>query len=98
MSILMEDRPITPTFSHHARMRCAEMGISTKVAKRIVQNPSMTYSGNPPHITVYFSTEYPEYKVMVDPDWNVVTVVFACTQEYIRRGTTYEIVEPREGD
>lgn len=33
---------ITPRLTHHARERCAEMGVTTKRAKRIVQDPDVS--------------------------------------------------------
>lgn len=35
----------TPRLTDHARERCAEMGVSTKRAKRVVQHRDLTYPG-----------------------------------------------------
>lgn len=36
----------TPVLTDHARSRCREMGVSTKRAKRVVADPSITYRGS----------------------------------------------------
>lgn len=85
--------PPTPVMSRHARERCAEMGISTKVAKRIAARPSLTYGGNPGTPSrVHVSDEHPEYAVVVGPPPSpgarpvVVTVLFREHQDYVRNG------------
>lgn len=92
----------TPTMSHHARLRCAEMGISTKVAKRIVANPSTTYCGKPGSdegTRVLMSAEYPDYAVVLGhrPGTEVpvvITVLFREQADYVRNGATYSVVTP----
>lgn len=87
----------TPVMSEHARQRCVEMGISTKVAKRIVQNPVLTYP-TPQHgddRVIIRSNHHPEYAVAYDQGSNTVcTVIFNCYDFYARDGVTF-IREPR---
>jgi len=94
---------VTPVLSHHARERCKEMGISTKVAKRIWQHRTMTRHVMARRLLVT-STLEPDYAiVVVEPqEWvggdapavpMVITVVFATDKDYIREGTTYRVVE-----
>jgi len=93
---------VTPTLTHHARERCKEMGISTKVAKRIWQHRTMTRQVWARRLIVTSTTE-PDYAiVVVEPqDWVggdvptvpvVVTVLFAVEEEYVREGSTYRVV------
>lgn len=89
------DRP-TPVMSHHARQRCVEMGISTKVAKRIVQTSYLTYAGrpgSPPGTKVHLSHEHSEYAAVTAPSDEggevVLTVLFRTQEEYVRNGTTF---------
>ena len=91
----------TPVMSTHARDRCAEMGISTKVAKTIAMNPSITYAGAPdglPGSMVCLSDEYPQYAVVTAPGrWEadvtvVITVLFRTPERYTRNGATFEPV------
>lgn len=42
----MNEHPPTPKLTQHARERCEEMGLNTKQAKRVVQDPEITYEGN----------------------------------------------------
>jgi hypothetical protein len=84
----------TPVLTHHARQRCAEMGISTKVAKRIVQTASSTYTSKDG--VIHHSREHPEYAV-VTPDDNpllILTVVFRTEETYVRDGANFT---PRAG-
>lgn len=85
----------TPRLTEHARARCVEMGISTKVAKRIVQNPTMTYPGpSGTNSTVVLSSLEPKYFVAVNPEGWVITVAFnAPGVTYRRNGDTYEVLE-----
>lgn len=79
------------TMSDHARERCAEMGISTKVAKAIVRNPAVTRPGNPgTGAVVVTSDRHPEYAVVLDTETDVVvTVLFRTHVEYDRCGSTF---------
>jgi len=78
------------------------MGISTKVAKRVWQHRSVT---RPMHDQVLnrvlaSSTTEPDYVVVVDEHgWNseggvpvIITVLFACSEEYVRDGAGYRVV------
>jgi hypothetical protein len=80
----------TPVLSEHARQRCAEMGISTKVAKRIVQNPGITRpTAKYPGCVVIESSVHPQYAVAYCPDANkVITVIFNERNFKARNGPT----------
>lgn len=87
-----------PVMSHHARERCAEMGISTKVAKAIAKNPTLTYGGRPgTDSMVHLSEAHPEYAVVVGQPRSpggppvVVTVLFRVYEDYVRGGETYTL-------
>lgn len=98
----MSDHPETPVLSRHARQRCAEMGISTKVAKAIHRTRDLTYPGSPTTAEpalVAFSEDHPGYAIVyipraASPDV-IVTVVFREEGDYIRQGETYELVAAR---
>jgi hypothetical protein len=72
--------------THHARERCQEMGVSTKAAKRVVQEPTTTWTSDGQ--TVATSDEYPEITVVfaVDADGRpvVITVLYRTAEEYDR--------------
>lgn len=86
---------MTPRIVPHARNRCAEMGISTKVAKQIVRHPSLVrpdYPGSDRQLIE--SDRHPAYAVIYDPDDNaVVTVIFNTHQSSARKGATYTLRE-----
>jgi hypothetical protein len=73
----------TPKISAHARLRCQQMGVSTKRAKRVVREADIVYVGNPkqsPHAKVAMSNTDREIAVVFaeDPDgqqW-VLTVLY----------------------
>lgn len=86
----------TPVLTQHARERCAEMGISTKVAKRIVQGARTIYPGRNTHggnSTVALCPDYPEYAVVFAVEGDlppvIVTVLFNTPDRYVRAGETY---------
>jgi len=88
----------TPVLSDHARERCVEMGISTKVAKWIVRHADIRRPGNPgSHCVVATCKRFPDYAVVYgeEPDGTkvVVTVLFNTTEFYARAGATYVPVE-----
>lgn len=94
----MTERP-TPTMSPHARERCAEMGISTKVAKRIARRYDVRYCTTQrkyPDRYLLTSREHPDYVVVThEPEGEhgsveVVTVLFKTDVPYVRAGTTWE--------
>lgn len=93
----------TPRLTHHARERCAEMEISTKVAKRIIQNADCVRPGKPgSNAFVATSDEHPDYAVVFfrgeDDDIPVVsTVVFRTPHDYVRNGETFTPL-PRKGE
>lgn len=94
----------TPRLLPHARERCAEMGISTKVAKAIVKAPAMTYCGKPgTDSRVAVSDDIPEYAVVFYPETEalppiIVTVVFRTPDDYVRDGETYIPIPRKSGD
>lgn len=80
----------TPRLTHHARQRCAEMGIGTRVAKRIVQQADCRRPSRD-GATVATCEAYPEYAVVFEAgEPNVIiTVVFRTTEAYVREGATF---------
>jgi len=95
------DYEVTPVMSHHTRERCAEMGISTKVAKRIWRTRMLTRpAAGPGERIMVLSPEHPEYAVIIalhpDPPVQddrplVVSIVFNCDEEYVRDGATFRL-------
>ncbi len=84
----------TPVLTHHARQRCQEMGISTKVAKRIVQRPNLRRPGNPgTGAVVATSYDHPGYAVVyvedAGPTATIVTVLFDTRTFQSRAGKTF---------
>lgn len=83
----------TPRLSGHARERCAEMGISTKVAKRIVQYPSITHSTRDDRMLA-ISDLYPDYAVVYADEpmtgKTIITVLFNTQVRYTREGATWK--------
>ena len=96
-----QPRELTPIMTQHARERCAEMGISTKVAKRIWQHRTLVRGMDDQHRMVVTSTEHPGYALVVDETGGgapvVVTVLFAATEQYVREGKTYRVVRDGRG-
>lgn len=92
---------LTPRLTEHARQRCAEMGISTKVAKRIVQHADLTRGSGKgaPDCRIARCSDYPEYAVLYNPYQEerpvIVTVLFQTEADYVRQGETYVEVERR---
>jgi hypothetical protein len=78
----------TPRITRHAAERCLQMGVSTKVAKRIAQRPSLVlpdFSGRPERRFMVSEAE-PDYAVVVDVEDNaVVTVMYRDHAQYRRR-------------
>lgn len=90
----MSDYPPTPVLTRHARERCAEMEISTKVAKAIVRDPDLVRPGNSGTGCVFATSErYPRYAVVYEPGdpHVIVSVVFRTTEPYVREGATCRI-------
>lgn len=99
----MLDHNRTPRLTRHARVRCKEMGISTKVAKAIYRHPAVCRVTNdrPATDDLYLVTSdlHPVYAIVVTDGPSgptVVTVVFRTAQTYVRDGSTYRI-EKRQG-
>lgn len=79
----------TPMLTEHARQRCAEMGISTKVAKRICQHPTCVYPSPPHHPgdrIMLTSDRHPQYLVIAanGEPLTVVTVLWKSQEPLIR--------------
>ena len=75
---------VTPTISDHARQRCAEMGLSTKVAKRAWRHQSMTRpdpQGNPNRVFVSSNAE-PKVALIVDTSGHIPQVVTVLWYSY----------------
>lgn len=86
---------VTPRLTDHARDRCAQMGISTKVAKRIWRHWSVRrgIDDQDGHVIVT-STIEPSYAVIVDDTEMVpviITVLFNEKNAYIREGAGYRL-------
>ena len=78
----------TPRVTYHARQRCAELGISTKRAKRIVQQRTSTYpspQGHSNNGVVCSSTVDPEYAVVWDEHTNTILTVLPRTTDRYKR-------------
>jgi hypothetical protein len=86
----------TPRMTPHAALRCIEMGISTKVAKRIVRNADVRRpGGRHSDAMIATSDDDPDYAVVyypTDPPI-VITVVFRTPEVYVRRGIGFEVSE-----
>lgn len=86
---------MTPRLTTHARERCAELGISTKRAKRIVQHRSGTYPsavGHDNNGVVVFSASDSEIAVVWDEARNEILTVLPRVQEtYVRTPTGFEV-------
>ncbi len=85
----------TPKMTVHARVRCAELGISTKRAKRIVQHRSGTYPSSNGHSNngvVVFSASDSEIAVVWDEERNEILTVLPRVQEtYVRTSNGFEV-------
>jgi hypothetical protein len=88
----------TPRLTQHARERCAEMEISTKVAKHIVKHADIVRPGRPgTNRMVSVSDLHPEYIVVhtTDEPPVIITVSFRNGIEYERNGAIYIPVEEK---
>lgn len=96
----------TPRLTEHARRRCREMEISTKVAKQIVRAPDVTRPcchGPGPHDAMVATCDrHREYAVVFLPARCVsnpaatpliVTVLFRTRVRYTRQGATYRALD-----
>lgn len=83
----------TPRMTDHARERCAEMEISTKVAKHIARHGDVTYPGTPseegPTLVVLWSGDSRFAVVTNDTRTAVLTVLFNTPVVYERAGATF---------
>ena len=71
--------------SYHARLRCEQMGISTKVAKQLVRNHTCSWT-NPNGEVVATSDDHPDLAVVYsgeDPPM-VITVLYRTQDIYVR--------------
>jgi hypothetical protein len=90
----------TPIITDHARVRCAQMGISTKVAKRIWQQRTLVRGQATHDNLIVKSAEVPGYVIVVDEHgWGeadqrpvVVTVLFDTQEDVVRDGASYRVV------
>lgn len=80
-----------PIISDHARERCVQMGISTKVAKRILRNPTLVlpdFQGDEDRRFVH-SCDEPLYAIVTEdlgePRLHVVTVLYYTPEERFQR-------------
>lgn len=92
----VNDYPATPVLTQHARERCAEMGIRTRVAKQIWRTRTLTWPLRDQDRTVVVSDEEPRYALIVDEHCEppvVITVVFNEQETYVRDGETFRVVE-----
>lgn len=88
---------LTPVMTRHARDRCAEMGISTKVAKLIHRTRDATYPGSVTKTGeqsyIAMSDHEPDYVIAYLPKDHgpdvILTVLFKTTELYERAGETY---------
>lgn len=88
----MNEYPATPILSQHARERCAEMGIRTRVAKDIVRHADVVRAGKRGDDALMATSDrYPEYAVVFGPRDPpiIVTVLFREQETYVRNGSTY---------
>lgn len=85
----------TPTLTAHARRRCVEMEISTKVAKFIVKNADLRYPSQL-EAMIAVCDEYPKYAVVYMPEQPplIITVVFRSYDNYDRDGSNYILRKP----
>jgi hypothetical protein len=77
----------TPRLTLHARERCAEMGISTKRAKRVVKERRLVYISNLDHDNDAFvvMSDDPDICVVWKEHTNLILTVLPRTQEeYVR--------------
>jgi hypothetical protein len=77
---------MTPRLTHHARQRCAEMGVSTKRVKRIVQDPDTVRSCRYGNLLAVSDAE-PDLAVVyedVDGQAVVITVLYRTSEVYVR--------------
>lgn len=87
----MSGYPPTPILTTHARERCAEMQISTKVPKQIVRHADMVRPGKPGDPAMMATSDrYPDYAVVFSPGEPevIVTVLFREHADYVRDGAT----------
>jgi hypothetical protein len=96
----MTGQHVTPVLTQHARERCAEMGIRTRVAKRIWQHWSMIRPLRGQNKLVVTSDDEPDYAIIVDDNADnegerpvVVTVIFNHPETYVRDGETFHVIE-----
>jgi hypothetical protein len=68
--------------SNHARLRCEQMGISTKVAKRIVRSHDVAWTDADGR-SVATSEAHPDLAV-VYADGVVITVLYRTQNAYVR--------------
>lgn len=84
----------TPRMTRHALQRCMELGITSKRAKRIVQNRTTMYPSQRSHTNngmIVHSASDTEYGVVWDPETNTILTVLPRTHvDYTRTETGWE--------
>lgn len=86
--------PETPKLTDHARERCQQMGISTKVAKKIWRERTLVRPLISQDRVIVHAASVPDFVICVDPaGWLgvggapvIVTVLFNETEHYERDG------------
>lgn len=84
---------LTPRLSDHARLRCIQMEVNTKRAKRIVQHPSMVIPGPPSNKDSFIATSADDKELQVayaiDEDGRpiIITVLWNTQEFYVRDDT-----------
>lgn len=85
----------TPKMTAHARVRCVELGITTKRAKQIVRCRTSTYPspyGHSNNGVMVMSASDPEIAVVWDPDTNhILTVLPRTSEKYVRTTDGFEV-------
>lgn len=91
----------TPHLTEHARQRCKEMGLGTKVAKHIVRKGELCYPSTPsadgtPTVIYQWSGSkaYAVCAVQGSPD-RVLSVLFRTPETYQRAGLSFVSVDRR---
>jgi hypothetical protein len=74
----------TARLTDHARLRCAQMGIGTKRAKRVVAHRLQTYT-DPVRNGLLVTSDDPDIAVVWDPRTNLILTVLWRTQDVYER-------------
>lgn len=79
----------TPRLTAHARLRCQQMGVSTRKVKEILRNPSTIYPGPTKHGENYVAlsalhTDLAVAFKVIDGIPTALTVLWHRAEEYVR--------------